>query len=107
MFKVHQVSIAHSLEKGVTFDLLGLYKCLYKDHSRGRERYLMLGTGGGWRDKETGKYTLPIYFPKDARFLSPYDDEPINAEERQEIKANVKEALSALGADYQPKFTED
>ncbi len=107
MFKVHQVSLAHSLEKGVSLQRLGRGVYLYKAISSGRERFLMLHTDGGWSDEETGKYIIPINFSKDARFLLPYDDEPISTEERQEIKANVKEALSALDADYLPRFTED
>lgn len=104
MFKVHQVAWVHSLEKGVSLEPLGRHAWLY---SGCRERFLMLGTESGWTDEETGKYIIPIYFPKDARFLPPYDDQPISIEERQEIKTNVKEALSALNAEYQPKFTED
>lgn len=104
MFKVHQVSWVHSLEKGVSFQRLGRYFWLY---SNCRNRFLMLGTWEGRKDKDTGKYIIPIDFHRDAKYLPPFDDDLINPLERQEIKENIKEALLVLNADYQPRFIED
>lgn len=88
MFEVVQKKIA--VGEGVTVMSLGRYRWIYED----TRRVLILSTESGFDAK--GQHIEGILFPRNARWEKPYENDLIDEEEYELIKANLREAIAAL-----------
>lgn len=100
MYEVRQKEYVTNSEKGVSLERLGRYRYVY----RHMERLLILFNESG--EAVSGGYAINIQFPKSMRWEFPYNGEPIEKEEAEKIKSNIREALAVLVPDAQIAFFE-
>jgi hypothetical protein len=79
---------------------LGRYRWLYQEINR----LLLLSVNSGF--ETNGQHVISVLLPKNVRWEKPYEDDLIDEEEYESIKANLREAIAALEPNSLVEFHE-